>query len=104
MMSRIVQYISLQDTYFCLQSDSSLPNSHLNSSVPLTVSSIKLLNPAVVGWAADGLLVGGEEMRNLIVVAWTATACSGRLKVSDGGDGDCGRDEEPPATEIKCLI
>jgi hypothetical protein len=66
------------------------------------VSSIKLLNPAVVGWAADGLPVGGEEIGNLMVVAWTA--CSGRLMVFVGGSGDCGRDEEPPATEIKNVL
>ena len=65
------------------------------------MSSIKLLNPVVVGWETDGLLVGGEEMGNLMVVAWTATACSGRLMVFDGGDWDCGRDDDPPVTEIK---
>ena len=58
----------------------------------------------MVGWVADGLPVRGEEMGNLMVVASTATACSGRLMVFDGGDGDCGRYEEPPVTEIKCLI
>ena len=65
------------------------------------MSSIKLLNPVVVGRVGDGLLVGLDEIGNLMVVAWTATACSGRLMVLDGGDGDCGRDEEPPVTEIK---
>jgi hypothetical protein len=60
-----------------------------------------LLNPVVVGWAADGLLVGREVIGNLMVVAWIATACSGRLMVFDGGDWDCGRDDEPPVTGIK---
>ena len=68
------------------------------------MSSMKLLNSVVVGWEADGLHVGREEMGNLMVVAWTATACSGRLMVFDGGGWDCGRDEEPPATEKRCLI
>ena len=68
------------------------------------MSSIKLLNPVVVGWEGAGLPVGREEMGNLMVVASTTTACSGRLMVFDGGGWDCGRDEEPPATEKRCLI
>ena len=64
------------------------------------MSSIKLLNPVVVGWEGAGLPVGREEMGNLMVFASTATACSGRLMVFDGGDGDCGQDEEPPVTQI----
>ena len=103
-MSRIYQYLIRQVTYFCLQSASSFSKLQLYSFAPVTVSSMKLLNPVVVGWTADGLPVGREEIGNLIVVAWTDTASSGRLMIFDGGGGDPGRDDEPPATEIRSLI
>ena len=68
------------------------------------MSSIKVLNPVVYGWAVDGLLFGRDEMGNLMVLAWTDIACSGRLMVFDGEGGDCGRDDAAPATWIKCVI
>ena len=68
------------------------------------MSCIKLVNPVVVGWVVDGLLVGREEIWNLMVLAWTDIASSGRLMVFDGPGGDCGRDDVAPATGIKCVI